>query len=79
MAKTNQQILDRATDTSIANHILGNSTGESLFQKHQINDRFSGAREHGHAGELMGDTMDKLSLRRRQWKVIVTKSMELIE
>lgn len=79
LAKTNQQILDRATDTSIANHILGNSTGESLFQKHQINDRFSGARGHGHAGELMGDTMDKLSLRRRQWKVIVTKSMELIE
>ena len=64
LAKTNQQILDRATDTSIANHILGNSTGESLFQKHQINDRFSGARGHGHAGELMGDTMDKLSLKK---------------
>ena len=56
--------MDRATDTSIANHILGNSTGESLFQKHQINDRFSGARGHGHAGELMGDTMDKLSLKK---------------
>lgn len=37
---------------------------DQVFEKEQVNDRFSGAMGHGHAGELMGDTMDKLKLKK---------------
>lgn len=50
----NRKLVDNMTNVNVANDMLNTN----IFRQHQVNDRFSGAMGHGHAGELMGDTMD---------------------
>lgn len=56
----NRKLVDNMTNVNVTNDILNTN----IFRRHQVNDRFSGAMGHGHAGELMGDTMDKLKLKK---------------
>lgn len=56
----NRKLVDNMTNVNVANDMLNTN----IFRQHQMNDRFSGAMGHGHAGELMGDTMDKLKLKK---------------
>lgn len=56
----NRKLVDNMTNVNVANDMLNTN----IFRKHQANDRFSGAMGHGHAGELMGDTMDKLKFKK---------------
>ncbi|HAB48888.1 MAG TPA: hypothetical protein DCE17_00470 [Lactobacillus sp.] len=56
----NRKLVDNMTNVNVTNDILNTN----IFRQHQVNDRFSGAMGHGHAGELMGDTMDKLKLKK---------------
>lgn len=56
----NRKLVDNMTYVNVTNDILNTN----IFRQHQVNDRFSGAMGHGHAGELMGDTMDKLKLKK---------------
>lgn len=56
----NRKLVDNMTNVNVANDMLNTN----IFRQHQVNDRFSGAMGHGHAGELMGDTMDKLKFKK---------------